>query len=78
MATHKSRRYSRCMATTKLERTNRRIWVFAVLYSLTIMGLGLWVTSASGEWIAIVCATGLVILPIRAIGWRTDRRRQAL
>lgn len=78
MVIRKSQWYCECVATTKLERTNRRIWVFAVVYSVAIMSLGVWVTIATGESIAIFCAAGLVILPVGAIGWRTGRRHHVL
>ena len=65
------------MTATRSEKTNRRIWVFALVYSLAIMGVGFWVALATGEWIAVVGALGLVVFPIGKIGWRTRGSRPA-
>ncbi len=41
-----------------------------VVYCLLIIGLGLWVSLATGEWIAMVCAAGLLVLPVRGYSSR--------
>ena len=44
------------------------------VYCLVIIGLGLWVTLASGQWIAMICAVGLLVLPVRAYSARRGAR----
>jgi len=70
-------RYREGMTATRIERINRRIWVFAIVYSLAVVGVGVWVAFATGEWIAIVVALGLVVFPIGTFGWRTRSQRSA-
>lgn len=36
-----------------------------ILYSASIIVLGAWVSISTGEWIALVCAAGLLVLPLR-------------
>lgn len=44
--------------------------VVPAVYCLLIIGLGLWVSVATGEWIAMVCAAGLLVLPVRGYSSR--------
>lgn len=57
------------MTTTRIERTNLRVWAFAIVYYLAVMSIGVWVALATGEWIAIVAALGLVVFrSARSVG----------
>lgn len=49
--------------------------ILPVVYCLLILGLGLWVSLATGEWIAMVCAAGLLVLPVR--GYSSKRSKEA-
>ncbi|TFC58655.1 MULTISPECIES: hypothetical protein [unclassified Cryobacterium] len=51
----------------------RRSALFGWLWSVAVLGLGLWVSLATGEWIALLCAAGLVILPIGGLALRARR-----
>ncbi|MBO0909691.1 hypothetical protein [Arthrobacter sunyaminii] len=51
-------------------RKKQPTWVVPVVYCLLIIGLGLWVSVATGEWIAMVCAAGLLVLPVRGYSSR--------
>lgn len=77
MALYKPCRYPVGMTATRIERTNRRVWAFAIVYSLAVMGVGVWVAFATGEWIGIVAALGLVVFPIGTFGWHTRSNRTA-
>ncbi|QYH36579.1 hypothetical protein [Salinibacterium sp. M195] len=54
---------------------SRRMLTFAVVYSVLILGIGLWISLATGEWIALLCASGLVILPVGAAAVRAKKPR---
>ncbi len=56
---------------------SRRIWFAAIFYSVVMISLGFWVSLATGEWIAILCAFGLVVLPSGglAFGLRASRHK---
>ncbi|MEC5182902.1 hypothetical protein RCH12_000345 [Cryobacterium sp. MP_3.1] len=51
----------------------RRSSLFGWLWSVVVLGLGLWVSLATGEWIALLCAAGLVILPVGGLALRAGR-----
>ena len=51
----------------------RRSTLLAWLWSVVVLGVGLWVSLATGEWIALVCAAGLVILPLGGLAHRARR-----
>ncbi len=53
--------------------THRRTTLFGWLWSVLVLGIGLWVSLATGEWIALLCAAGLVILPIGGLALRARR-----
>jgi len=55
------------MSTAQITASRRRIWAGGVVYSLVILAIGLWVSLATGEWIALVCAGGLVVFPISGV-----------
>lgn len=46
-----------------------------LVFSLVVLTAGLWVSVATGEWIAMICAAGLVVLPAGTYGAR--RRAKA-
>ncbi|MBH0010284.1 hypothetical protein ESZ53_00920 [Salinibacterium sp. UTAS2018] len=48
----------------------RWAWVSLALYSVTIIAVGLWASIATGEWIALVSASGLVVLPLGVMAYR--------
>ena len=52
----------------------RRSTLFGWLWSVVVLGVGFWVSLATGEWIALVCAAGLVILPLGGLALRARRR----
>jgi len=51
----------------------RRTTVFGWVWSVLVLGIGLWVSLATGEWIALLCAAGLVILPVGGLALRARR-----
>ena len=51
----------------------RRSALFAWLWTAVVIGIGLGVSLATGEWIALFCAAGLVILPIGGLALRARR-----
>jgi len=53
--------------------TRRRTTVLGWLWSVLVLGVGLWVSLATGEWIAMLCAAGLVILPVGGMALRARR-----
>ncbi|MCC3270857.1 hypothetical protein MUG94_01250 [Arthrobacter gengyunqii] len=60
---------------TKSDQTRKTQPSLAVpaVYCLIIIGLGLWVSLATGEWIAMVCAAGLLVLPVRGYSNRRSK-----
>lgn len=58
------------MSTPNSHLSLKRWILIAVVYSAVIVALGLWVSVASGEWLALVCALGLVIVPLGIAGRR--------
>jgi hypothetical protein len=63
------------MSTAEIDTTRRWMWVFGVVFSVTILALGLWLSLATGEWIALLCASGLVALPVGGVALRSRRSR---
>lgn len=61
------------MATTQQTSSPRWILIVGWLWSVIILGVGLVVSLATGEWIALLCAAGLVILPIGSLLFRARR-----
>lgn len=53
--------------------THRRTALFGWLWSVLVLGIGLWVSLATGEWIALVCASGLMVLPFAGVALRARR-----
>ena len=51
------------MNTAQMDRNRRRFQAIGWVFSAIVLGIGLWVTIATGEWIAILLATALVIIP---------------
>lgn len=47
------------MSTATTEGPPVWIWVSAILATTVIVGLGLWVSIATGDWLALVLAIGL-------------------
>lgn len=48
-------------------------WVFSAI----ILTLGIWVTIATGEWIALLLALGLVIIPVGTVKSRARNAQLA-
>ena len=55
------------MATPPIDKSHRIIVRFGIFYSLVILSLGLWVSVVTGDWIAMLVASGLVVLPISGL-----------
>lgn len=63
------------MSASESDSTRRWIWVFGILFSMTILAIGLGLSLATGEWIALLCASGLVALPVGGVALRFRRSR---
>ena len=50
----------------------RWLWVVALVWSLVIIGLGLWVAVTTGSWIAVILAFALAA-PIDVMLFRRSR-----
>ena len=61
------------MTTSQNDRSRRRWLITGSAYSLVIIAAGLAVSIATGEWIALVCAIGLVVVPVGAARVRSRR-----
>ncbi|WP_165384938.1 hypothetical protein [Cryobacterium sp. SO1] len=48
-------------------------FLFSWLGSVLVLGVGLWASLAAGEWIAVLCVAGPVILPIGGLALRAQR-----
>ena len=51
-------------------KSHPRTSVIAVAYSVAVLAAGTAVSVITGDWIGLLCATGLVVLPLGAIGTR--------
>ncbi|MEV8255077.1 hypothetical protein AB0O95_14050 [Rhodoglobus sp. NPDC076762] len=54
----------------------RWIGISTVLFSVTILAIGLWASIATGEWIALLSATGLFMLPLGGLAYRQSRTQR--
>ena len=61
------------MSNTRVRPSLKTLTLIAVVYSAVIIAVGVWVSVATGEWLALVCALGLVVVPLGIVG-----RRKAL
>jgi len=61
------------MAADRSDTEFRRSTLFGWLWSVLVLGIGLWVSLATGEWIALVCASGVMILPFAGGALRARR-----
>ncbi|MET4580539.1 hypothetical protein ABIE21_000029 [Conyzicola nivalis] len=61
------------MSNTRVRPSLKTLTLIAVAYSAVIIALGVWVSVSTGEWLALVCALGLVVVPLGVVG-----RRKAL
>ncbi|MFO7691115.1 MAG: hypothetical protein R6W83_11295 [Cryobacterium sp.] len=52
------------MATPPIDNSHRIIVRFGIFYTLVLLSLGLWVSVVTGDWIALLVASGLIVLPI--------------
>jgi hypothetical protein len=52
------------------------VWVFAVGYSILVLGAGVWVSAATGNWFVVLLAVGLTA-PVEVLLLRRHRRRAA-
>lgn len=59
------------MASTPTDSSRGRTALFGWLWTVVVLGIGLWLSLATGEWIALLCAAGLVILPIGGLALRS-------
>ena len=48
----------------------KTLTLIAVAYSAVIIAVGVWVSVSTGEWLALVCALGLVVVPLGIVGRR--------
>ena len=62
------------MSTAQITSSRRLIWAGAIVFSLVILAIGLWVSLATGEWIALLCAGGLVVFPASAVAFLRSRK----
>ena len=65
------------MSATAAAPSPRWIWISALGYSLVVLGIGLWMSLATGEWVALLCASALVVLPVAGVAARSRWPRQA-
>ena len=67
--------YIACMSTQRsADRTQRWPWVVGILFSAVILGVGVWVSVVTGQWLALVLAVGLTA-PIDVMLMRRHQRR---
>jgi hypothetical protein len=52
------------MATPSIDKSNRIIFRFAIFYSVFLLSLGIWVSIVLGDWIPLLIASGLIIVPV--------------
>jgi hypothetical protein len=58
------------MSNTRVRPSLKTLTLIAAVYSAVIIALGVWVSVATGEWLALVCALGLVVVPLGIVGRR--------
>ncbi|MFT2815619.1 hypothetical protein [Leifsonia sp. A12D58] len=46
-------------AKSSTEVPARWVWIVAVVWTVVALGLGIWVTAATGEWMVLLLAFGL-------------------
>ena len=63
------------MSTAAVNIPSKWIWSVAIVYSAVILTTGLWVSLATGEWIALLLATGLVVVPVGGVALRARTAR---
>ncbi|MFC5928412.1 hypothetical protein D6T64_20545 [Cryobacterium melibiosiphilum] len=52
------------MATPPIDKSNRIIFRFAIFYSAFLLGLGIWVSVVLGDWLPLLIAVGLIVVPM--------------
>jgi hypothetical protein len=52
------------MSRQRSDKASYPSMVLPMVYSAGIIVLGLWVSISTGEWVAMICAAGLVVLPL--------------
>lgn len=67
--------YRKTMTKSHAAVLSRRMLALAIIYSVLMLAIGLWVSLATGEWIALLCASGLVVVPVGALAVRTKKSR---
>lgn len=55
------------MAMPSNDKSDRIIFRFAIFYSAVLLGLGIWVSVVLGDWIPLLIASGLIIVPVGGI-----------
>ena len=63
------------MSATAAGPSPRWIWISALVYSLVVLGIGLWMSVATGDLLALLCASALVVLPVAGVAARSRTRR---
>ena len=61
------------MTTSQFDRSRQRWLVAGIAYSLLVIAAGLTVSIATSQWLALVCAIGLVVVPIGTSRLRATR-----
>jgi hypothetical protein len=51
------------MTSSQLARSRRRFQLAGWVFSAIVLTAGIWVTVATGEWVALLLALGLIIIP---------------
>ncbi|KGJ72304.1 hypothetical protein GY21_16260 [Cryobacterium roopkundense] len=59
------------MSTARVSSSPTWIWTVGIVYSVVILGIGFWASLATGEWIALLCAAGLVVVPVGGVALRS-------
>jgi hypothetical protein len=55
------------MTSSQLAQSRRRFQLVGWAFSAIVLTAGIWVTIATGEWIALLLALGLVIIPVGTV-----------
>jgi len=63
------------MSTAVVNAPSQWIWIVGIVYSSVILTTGLCVSVATGEWIALLCAVGLVVVPVGSVALRAGTAR---